>query len=300
MRPLDLVGKRFENLEVVCREENTPRGMTRWLCQCDCGNTVIVTRGNLQTGNTKSCGCLKWNDLHGLRFGMLTALSRDGLNSHGSYAWLCECDCGALIIAPAPSLKSGATVSCGCYRRNRAQLEGERFGRLVAISIQEIKDNRVFWLCQCDCGQRSIVPTTHLTSGHTRSCGCWKRDRAPEHARKHLRLFGPAHPRWNADLTAAERDNRREGHLEWSAAILQRGNFTCDLCNARGGALHAHHLDCWAAFPERRFDLSNGLPLCTSCHYNFHAYMGGLGQPCTAADYTDFKALVLTYAQKLT
>ncbi len=28
-----------------------------WLCQCDCGNTTIVSRGNLKKGTVKSCGC---------------------------------------------------------------------------------------------------------------------------------------------------------------------------------------------------------------------------------------------------
>lgn len=30
-----------------------------WLCQCECGNTTIVQGGNLRSGNTKSCGCIK-------------------------------------------------------------------------------------------------------------------------------------------------------------------------------------------------------------------------------------------------
>lgn len=31
----------------------------KWLCKCDCGNEVLVTVGNLNSGNTKSCGCLR-------------------------------------------------------------------------------------------------------------------------------------------------------------------------------------------------------------------------------------------------
>lgn len=34
-----------------------PKG--RAACLCACGNTVEVSRSNLTSGNTKSCGCLK-------------------------------------------------------------------------------------------------------------------------------------------------------------------------------------------------------------------------------------------------
>ena len=31
----------------------------QWLCRCDCGNEVIVRRGQFLSGGTKSCGCRK-------------------------------------------------------------------------------------------------------------------------------------------------------------------------------------------------------------------------------------------------
>lgn len=33
-------------------------GAALWLCRCDCGKETIVKGGSLQSGNTKSCGCL--------------------------------------------------------------------------------------------------------------------------------------------------------------------------------------------------------------------------------------------------
>jgi hypothetical protein len=32
--------------------------------------------------------------------------------------------------------------------------------------------NRTFWRCQCECGKVVLKPTSHLRSGHSRSCGC--------------------------------------------------------------------------------------------------------------------------------
>ena len=30
-----------------------------WECECECGNTAIVSASNLKSGNTRSCGCLR-------------------------------------------------------------------------------------------------------------------------------------------------------------------------------------------------------------------------------------------------
>lgn len=56
---IDLTGQRFGRLAVLSRAENTVHRKTRWLCNCDCGNTKIVTGVELRKGDTKSCGCLR-------------------------------------------------------------------------------------------------------------------------------------------------------------------------------------------------------------------------------------------------
>lgn len=51
-------------------------------------------------------------------------------------------------------------------------LTGQRFGRLVAITPGPRHDRGTTWLCQCDCGERTIVQTQNLRREMTKSCGC--------------------------------------------------------------------------------------------------------------------------------
>lgn len=61
----------------------------------------------------------------------------------------------------------------------KLNLTGMRFGMLRVIASTDAyispKGYRLSqWVCKCDCGATTVVPTTHLTSGHTLSCGCQK------------------------------------------------------------------------------------------------------------------------------
>lgn len=53
----DFVGKKFGKLTVI-EYAGKRAGMHRWKCICECGNETIVGQTLLQTGKTKSCGCL--------------------------------------------------------------------------------------------------------------------------------------------------------------------------------------------------------------------------------------------------
>lgn len=43
----------------MLKKDNSKIGIVRWLCECECGNYVIVPGRNLREGKTKSCGCLR-------------------------------------------------------------------------------------------------------------------------------------------------------------------------------------------------------------------------------------------------
>ncbi len=74
MRMEDYSGYRFGKLTVLCYS-HTKNGQSFWVCNCDCGNVTTVGQGNLKSGKTKSCGCIrkenpiriKIGNLHGTR-----------------------------------------------------------------------------------------------------------------------------------------------------------------------------------------------------------------------------------------
>jgi len=51
-------GKKFGWLTVVDFAYRK-KSKSYWKCLCDCGNEVIIVSGNLKTGMSRSCGCLR-------------------------------------------------------------------------------------------------------------------------------------------------------------------------------------------------------------------------------------------------
>ena len=55
-------------------------------------------------------------------------------------------------------------------------------------------------------------------------------------------------------------------YKEWRDTIFGRDDYTCSDCSQYGGDLEAHHIYPVSAFPEKVFDVDNGITLCTDCH----------------------------------
>ena len=58
----DYLGKRFSMLTVT-GYAGKEDGQHLWRCKCDCGKETVVRQTNLQSGKTKSCGCLQEKQL---------------------------------------------------------------------------------------------------------------------------------------------------------------------------------------------------------------------------------------------
>lgn len=126
----------------------------------------------------------KFIDLTGDKYGKLTVLSR--VPKTNPIKWECLCECGNKTIVRGCNLRSGNTTSCGCVdmsnKLNKAKdISGIRFGRLIALRrsgylVQPCGRRHILWECQCDCGNKTTVDISHLTSGDTQSCGCFAAD----------------------------------------------------------------------------------------------------------------------------
>ncbi len=116
------------------------------------------------------------------KFNFLTVIDGPIKKNNKTY-WKCKCDCGKEKIIRSDQLKSGKTKSCGCYKdkifiennkkRQTLDLTNKQFGKLTAIQpTNKRKDQRVVWLCKCECGNYIEVDSHSLQEGKTTSCGC--------------------------------------------------------------------------------------------------------------------------------
>ena len=148
-KPNNLIGKRFGKLVVLERAENDKFGKTRWLCQCDCGNTKIINGSSLLRGLTTSCGCYKqaklkeYNDAHvvdetGNVYGKLTVISRNyDVSKDGRAMWNCQCECGNTHIVSGKLLREGKVLSCGCLEASKGALTIEKLLQLNNINFSK-------------------------------------------------------------------------------------------------------------------------------------------------------------------
>ncbi len=85
-------------------------------------------------------------------------------------------------------------------------LVGQVFGRLTVLERYGSRQGRVSWLCSCACGKLHEAVSHALTSGHTKSCGCWRDERntstPPTHGHASRRTgLSPTYQSWRGMWT---------------------------------------------------------------------------------------------------
>lgn len=81
---------------------------------------------------------------------------------------------------------------------NVKDLAGQVFGRLTALRMAGMDDHgKAMWECSCECGAVKVVCGSHLRNGHTKSCGCFRRDTASADRTEHGMTGSPEWRAWN-------------------------------------------------------------------------------------------------------
>ena len=87
--------------------------------------------------------------------------------------------------------------------------------------------------------------------------------------------------------------NSREYRV-WRVQVIRRDSI-CKVCGRgpkEGIIRHAHHLNHSTYFINERFNIDNGVTLCSSCHIKFHTdFKSSTREKCTKNDFNEFNKL---------
>lgn len=198
--PVDIRGQQFGELTAIEPTDRRRGSNVIWRCRCSCGKEVFATAKDLRSGNTKSCGHTRRQDITGQRFGRLTAIETTDIAVAAGVVWRCRCDCGNEIYATIKDLRSSNTQSCGCLNRKKRPTPPDFVGRtrIAMLNSRPTKSNTsgvrgVSWSKQKQDWEAYIK-----FKGHFYHLGHFKRleDAAKARARAEERLFSPAIEEW--------------------------------------------------------------------------------------------------------
>lgn len=268
---LDLTDKVIKNWKVIKQEGEN------WWCVCNkCGETRLFSYNNLYKKHKIQCSCIipkiKYiPNFVGESYGNLVVTGNISVND--KYIKVkCSCICGNNIITTIKNLKTGALKDCGCTKINKKleenkQLNGQiinrKFGRLLVISkcAKRYRHRNIrasYWMCLCNCGKSKIVNTSNLLKGNTKSCGCLQFEVAYQGVH-----FGAIKQKERNKIMNTKK------YKFWRREVLKRDNSTCQICSSKKNIV-VHHLLSFSKNIKHRFNLNNGIALCTDCHNKFH------------------------------
>lgn len=182
---VDLKGEKFGELTVIeYNKENR-----KWLCKCNCGNTVYKRSWDLRNGKAKTCGCSVGKskrriDIVGKKFGYVVPTEYLGGSNYK-----CRCECGREVILPSYKIRTVPDVSCGCKLNQvkRTDITGKKIGHLEVIKYLGYGKYR----CKCDCGNIEDFSTYYIKSKDEPMCSqCSKNKLQQLYDEKRINLYG--------------------------------------------------------------------------------------------------------------
>lgn len=233
---IDLTGQRVGYLLVLRRVANVGTA-TAWRCRCDCGNLVTVLGYSLNSKNTSSCGCfgkrarIERNTAKriapGELFGRLTVLKFHSMARGRDADYLCRCACGAEKVVRGYRLRSGHTVSCGCYSTELKRLK----------QPGDAERNRVFRTYVANAKKRGLAFTlTRDESYDLFASSCFYCGAPPSNTSRSTGTWG------SFTYSGIDRVDSTEGYIQGNVRPC------CKACNI---AKHNYSVDAFLAWAHR-------------------------------------------------
>lgn len=158
---------------------------------------------------------------------------------------------------------------------NKAKdLSGKKYGKLTPIKIayrcrDKFDDMRVYWECECECGNVCVVNSRALTSGKTKSCGCLRKGINKKHGYYGTRLYRlhqgmksrckyPSCQDYKyyggRGITYCEEWESFENFCEWSLSTGYNDNLSLERIDVNGNYEPSNC--CWVEPQEQRYNMT--------------------------------------------
>lgn len=162
-------------------------------------------------------------------------------------------------------------------------LSGKKVNRLLVLEpVPRTVNNRTKYKCLCDCGKEIIVEGSKITNGHTKSCGCLKKER--DFGRFKL-PFGEAA---RNNIIGSYKSNAKNKGYEFkltSEEMIEIFQMNCFYCGSEPKNVYSrpkmngHFIHNGIDRKDNNigYIIENVVPCCTQCNYTKHTF-----------DYDDF------------
>lgn len=193
-------------------------------------------------------------------------------------------------------VRAGHTYCKTCRQSINAygHLIGTKVGRLTILGFTDFRvygeGRRTTFLAVCDCGNETTILGQDVKEaqkeGKTPSCGCYNIERARElglsNAGENNGMYGKTgelHPKYDPTLTEEYRKAKKDRtkDVQWQRTrkqVLKLYDHRCAMCGTDKKKIEVHHIEGFKNNEELRYDPSNCIPLCISCHNLFHLWNG--------------------------
>lgn len=117
-----------------------------------------------------------YKDLSGKQVGNWLVLYQFGRTHDGKILWKCRCLLCKNTVKEYTAFSMKKVHNCGCVVEDR--FVGKVYGKLLIIKkFRKCKcSGTKHYICKCMCGKYVLKNRSDILSGHTRSCGCLRKE----------------------------------------------------------------------------------------------------------------------------